>query len=406
MRKIDTKKLLIYFSLFLFIFFDPISISIRQAGLIFMLIIFVYEIFSILRKKNVRLIQDYLNLEPILLLIFLFYLILNSVFISIDKAESYDVLINSIWQCFFLYFFITYYLKYKYISIKPIIWFIAISAFVQGIDGIYQFFVGVDFIKGDPAWGKRLTASLDTPRVGNFVSLAIPAFFILYAYSNIRKSLFKILFYTLLLAPPIFLLIFSGTRSGWIGVAAFLIFLLILFPQRKYFYFVFFFFGIVFFLSKNYLVNRLAFEKIINNPRWELWGIGLNLFKFKPITGHGIATFADAFNLYKLFPVQSTNSIPHPHNIYVQFLCELGLIGFILAMLFLGYRLFSLFRLYTINKKNTYIPAVFFSWVVSYMVTAFSAHSFFRTWWLGFFMVIFAITGEYGYRSMTKHEER
>ncbi|AEI13949.1 O-antigen polymerase [Flexistipes sinusarabici DSM 4947] len=392
MKLIQSKKFFLYLGLILYIIFNPISISIRQIGLGILILVIIVDLLSDYRNLSLN-VKELIDSESLLVLLMLAYFALNTFFISINFDNSFEVFTNSVWQCFSLYFIISYYLKNNVVSVKWILWLIVISAFIQGVDGIYQYFIGVDFIKGDPAWGTRLTASLDTPRVGNFISLCLPAFLILFYQLRIKNKLLKIFFFVFIVFPPFFLLIFSQTRSGWTGFAAFLVVFLLLDLSKRYFYaFALFLIPLVFF--ENIILKRLEFSKILNDSRWELWDIGLKLFSKKPLTGHGIATFSEAFNYYGFIPTQSTKHIPHPHNIYVQFLCETGIIGFILFFAIVVKRFYTLVKKYKNKYSDNFITSVNIAWITSYLVTAATAHSFFRTWWLGSFMLVFAVTSE------------
>ncbi|WP_188020328.1 O-antigen ligase family protein [Deferribacter autotrophicus] len=372
-------------SLFLYIVFLPISISIRQAGIILLTLVFVYDCF-----KNKAYYVLFKWTENKFLLIFLCYLLFNSLFVSMDSRTSLDVLFNAIWQCFLVYYILSSITISKKVDKNYILLLLMISVTIQGIDGIYQFVTGYDFIKHLKPFGDRLTASLDTPRVGNFVSLSLPAFFAYYFRNNDTFESWKaklLLFVAFL--PPLFLLIFSKTRSGWVGFFVFLS-IFSFYNVRKLFLPVFSILVLILFFFKKIILNRLNFNIILNDPRFELWTIALKLFKLKPIFGHGVATFCNAFNYYHLYPTKTSRHIQHPHNIYVQFLSETGIIGLLLFFTFIFGRLFNLLK--TFLKTKSILLWIYVAWICSYLATAFSAHNFFRTWWLGTFMIVFAIT--------------
>jgi len=64
--------------------------------------------------------------------------------------------------------------------------------------------------------------------------------------------------------------------------------------------------------------GRLSF-----NSRLEIWQTGWEVFKMYPITGIGPGTFSD------YFPVYPDWGVPQPHNIYLAFLIQTGIFGFI-----------------------------------------------------------------------------
>ena len=189
--------------------------------------------------------------------------------------------------------------------------------------------------------------------------------------------------------PPLFLLIFSRTRSGWIGFLVFLLALFV-FNIRKYFVYLVLFLGFILLLFQEEIIQRMSLDVILRDPRFELWEIGLNLFSKAPLLGHGISTFNEAFQSYGLLPTINSIKIPHPHNIYVQLLAETGMFGLLIFLFILAIRLYALIKVYISSKSI--LNLIYFSWILSSLANAFSAHSFFRTWWLGIFMVILAIT--------------
>ena len=96
----------------------------------------------------------------------------------------------------------------------------------------------------------------------------------------------------------------------------------------------------------------------------EMIRTSFNMFKKKPILGHGSNTFrenCDEFNYDRYKYACNT----HPHNYYVQILAENGIIGFIfLSSLFL-YFCFSLIKNFFKNKKiiNLFIiPNILIIW--------------------------------------------
>jgi O-antigen ligase len=81
--------------------------------------------------------------------------------------------------------------------------------------------------------------------------------------------------------------------------------------------------------------------------------IAINMFKEKPLFGHGVKMFRDYCAKPKNFVVEY-GCTTHPHNIYMQLLAETGLVGFFLVLFIffaLSYFLFKNF-LNIIFKNN------------------------------------------------------
>lgn len=93
-----------------------------------------------------------------------------------------------------------------------------VMAFYTGLDGIWQYVTGYDFIKGDPHRG-RLTGPMDTPRVGNLMAMLTPLFLALptlLTSVRLRAGYTTRWGFTLVcMAPALFLLLFAQARAGW-----------------------------------------------------------------------------------------------------------------------------------------------------------------------------------------------
>ena len=186
MSEIKIESVIMYgykVGLFLFLLFLPISVSIRQMGIGLLFIIFLYDVIS-----NKRSIDFLVSKENNLFLLLITYFYVNTFLVSINKSESLQDLNNVVWQCFLVYFILYYLVSNNIIPRSYIFKILILTVVIQGLDGIYQHIVGEDFIKNTKPWGNRLTASFDSPRVGNFVCLALPAFF---AYYHTSKVFFK-----------------------------------------------------------------------------------------------------------------------------------------------------------------------------------------------------------------------
>lgn len=109
-------------------------------------------------------------------------------------------------------------------------------------------------------------------------------------------------------------------------------------------------------ISKNCkkIINlQPSFTKVLKNfsssAYGEIFMVGLNLFKDNPITGIGISNYQTAcLNIVKYKNLMvNYECASHPHNIYIQWLSEGGLISFTSFLFFLA----SVFYIF-INGKN------------------------------------------------------
>jgi len=138
---------------------------------------------------------------------------------------------------------------------------------------------------------------------------------------------------------------------------------------------------------------------IATDARWEIWSAGIDIFKASPVLGSGLNTFEPAYEGLgvKFDPLKFDLPIPHPHNIYLQFLAETGIIGTLIFLTFLwGYLVFCARKIKARipSKKDEYwtVAACFWSSYLGYLVTGISAHNYFRTWWLGMAMCVMGVT--------------
>ena len=82
------------------------------------------------------------------------------------------------------------------------------------------------------------------------------------------------------------------------------------------------------------------------NGRTEYWKYCKEMFNNSPLFGNGI-------NTYKSYLKSNSElKVYHAHNIYLQLLGELGIIGFLLTIFFFTSCLFSTILFYKRNKKR------------------------------------------------------
>ncbi len=278
-------------------------------------------------------------------------------------------------------------------EVRFVTWALVCALFLQGCNGVYQYVVGCDLVYATPIMFGRLTGSFGDYRVGNYMALVlIPATSVYYI---LRDSYARWAFplTLILLSPAFFLLFFSYTRNAYITLAAAAMLLSILlrvFPWK-----LCFMGGIAFVGLLQFSDIRLSAAVIQGDGRWSLWSMAVNIFKEFPIVGAGIGQYNSAFRALGLSPERDAISIKHPHNIYLQFLSENGLVGFCLVMVFLfgilwwGYKNLRVLQKVrnahkeAINEKRFVWLAAALFWCGwgAFLVSGIVGHNFFQRWW-------------------------
>ncbi|GAU08271.1 O-antigen ligase family protein [Desulfoplanes formicivorans] len=383
--------LLMYMGFCFYILFFPIGRAFREIG----------EIVSVLGLITYYLL-DYKNSQlkkfPLKWIYFLFWgYMLFKVFHSVDMARSWDGFETSIRKGGLL-FFVGIECVRGMKDIKRFVILFCIMGFYEGLDGIYQYITGHDLFRGTAAWGSRLTGSFSTPRVGNLMALVLPpsmAVFFLWKDSwSISK---KILLTGIILIPAMFIFVGAQARSGYLGYILACTVLILFFRKfslTKATIVIALIVGALFFSS-----TRTSYNKVINDPRiQEIWPTAIHVFEKNPILGVGIKGFNKGFKNIGLHMPGRLNRMPHPHNIYLQFACETGIIGLGIFLGWIGSYLWWTWRKirtgWLTSSDTTYWSLTFCLWSAyfGYTGTAISGHDFFRDWWLALSLSLLGMT--------------
>jgi O-antigen ligase len=74
------------------------------------------------------------------------------------------------------------------------------------------------------------------------------------------------------------------------------------------------------------------------------------MFKDSPLIGHGVKSFREACKETRYAHYNGCTT--HPHNFYMQFLAETGLLGFFFLILFYFYILFKFIKIFLKKIRN------------------------------------------------------
>ncbi|MFV0422069.1 O-antigen ligase family protein [Oleidesulfovibrio sp.] len=274
--------------------------------------------------------------------------------------------------------------------------------FLQGLDGIWQFSTGFDLVNGTPVtYDGRLTGSMGTYRVGNYLAIVmLPALLAFWALPKGLPDKLRGALLALAMMPPLFLLVMSQTRSGMLGLAAGL----------------YCYAAVTLRLSIKMLAapvvlgavlvifgpERVSLSRFMQDGRWELWDAALQIFREYPWFGAGASTFRPAFKELGIEFVINDSGIPHPHGIFMQFLSDGGITGFVLlagvlvgiGFLWCGIQVFKGIRRNSgaNDVEHWRMTGLLWAGFVAYLGTGLFGHNFYRTWWLALGLMMLGCT--------------
>jgi len=350
------------------------------------------------------------NFNKKILFVFLLFGICVGVFFSTDPINSFFYVFKHINKGF-VYPLVAMECVNSTERLEKITLAFVAVCFWQGCDGIYQSLHGYDFIDNMPiikhAYLKhgRLTGSMNDYRVGNFMALTIIPASACYIVSRKRMGLFfSVLVQFITLFPGLYLLYFSYTRNAYFTLLAASILLAIVhckFSLLRQLVFYFLIIIVFFIILLVIMPERIGFEAILHDGRWDLWWFAWHVFLQFPWVGAGFWQYNHAFRSLGFVPTLDPITISHPHNIYLQLLCESGVLGalsigtFLAGFCLWGYRQVRSGLLRSIPKSRAqqhWILASFF-WVAwtSYLLSGIAGHDFFRDWWFSQAMILFGI---------------
>tara|TARA_B100001063_G_scaffold243252_1_gene273512 strand:+ start:790 stop:2034 length:1245 start_codon:yes stop_codon:yes gene_type:complete len=392
----------IFFLLFLFL---PISIVIGSSvSLVNLILINFFFLIVLLAQRKF----DFINHKTIKLILILYlYLIFNS-FISqnyeIGLARNIGFLRIVILFIFINYFF--FYHKKKEEKLLNL-WTLLLSIFI--IDIFTEHFSGSNLLGwGDPdqegSYGLRITSFFkDEPIAGAFLSG-----FIFLIFGHFLKSHNKNFYPIIFLIIAFTALIFTGERSNTIKIflGIIIFFFLVDFIKIRtkiilslLFIFVF---GLILHQSE-YLHTRYVgqlYNKINTKEKLKkfeeqniyikLYKSGYAVFKNYPIFGVGNKNYRIETCRNPSKQIQfNYQCLTHPHQVYVEFLSEHGVVGTIIILGILFFLMFKILRNILFSKD--YIQIGTFVFVLINFTPLLPSGSFFGDFNTNIFWINFSI---------------
>ena len=290
-------------------------------------------------------------------------------------------------------------------TFKILLKIISIIFFLLFIDSVYQYFylenlIGFKYIDRN---NFRITSFFgDDEVLGSYVSRLSPLLLFLFIFNNEKISLRKKILFTVFFITTFTTVLLSGERTS---LALFILFIIIIIfssiKLRKLAIIPLILSMLISsaILSSSEKIKNRVITKTINqlgltsdSERLVLFGkiyeghfiISLNMFKEKPIFGHGAKSFRYYCSKEENFVANNACST-HPHNFYAQMLAEVGLFGFVsLSFIFLSIvYLFLKNFYYQIFKRKQYLTDFAICLLSSYFITLFPllpSGNFFNNW--------------------------
>lgn len=278
-------------------------------------------------------------------------------------------------------------------DLKRLVWASVFACFWEGLDGLWQAYTGHDFIMGYKPNNGRLTGSLGDYTVGNYLALAlVPAFGVWYILREKLGAIASLFLCLALFWGPFFLFQGASSRSAVLAVGG----ALGLWALLRH--------GVgwrIVALPVTVVAGFMLFQgmrfspmQVVNDNRWDLWGLGWRVFMEHPWFGAGAGQYNAVFRSLGLAPEREVITISHPHNLYLDMLYAHGIVGFGLGMTFIcgfliwGWRNIrprlraggSSCRLYWT------LAAWFWLGFAAWLLNGIFGHDFYRIWWLALAM--------------------
>ena len=357
--------------LLLFILLSPILPTYGKinSDLIIFMLIFLQLIGFVFIKDERN--QTIANLKKILKdKIFLSLIVLNilmytSTFVALDKRISITHSIR-----FSLYLFIFYLISYKFNTKEKLKMVLSSFIFTSGLISIIAFFQ-VIFIKitgGDIDLSHRVSSTLENPN--NLGAYSIFSIFIcIMLLINSKEKILKNI-YTGLVLILLFNIIVSQSRNALLAVICGALLISILYDKR---YIIFSAILPIIILiipqSRERLFSIFDFSQ--NSSRFKIWNITEIMIKNdNQLFGIGYENFGVNYPIYvKSNPdyfVRESLQALHPHNIFLKFQVELGLLGTIAFTIFIIVTLFTLYKLINLTA-NKFIKSVLIGINISFL---------------------------------------
>ena len=334
----NTAELLKNIQIYLFVLIPPFLITGPFLSDLALSIIALIEIYFVIKFKRVEIFK---NFYVKFFLIFWAYIFLNSVIIN----PSLDSMITTFFYFRYLFFVIAIInlLEQKIKILLKLFYSFLFCFLILIFDGFFQYFNGSNIIGLKLQPGPRASSFFgDELILGSYLSRLLPTFFgiTLLLFAKQKKIIYLIGLILILVETLVFI---SGERTAFFYVNLSAIFIIFFVKDYKIYRSVILLLSIIAVLIisnfsptiKNRMVdvtlNQMGFDNekkyIFSMEHHDQYMTAINIFKNNIYFGIGIKQFRN--NCHKSeYKSGQFGCSSHPHSTYLQFLSELGLVGF------------------------------------------------------------------------------
>ncbi|MDV4152775.1 O-antigen ligase family protein [Clostridium sp. AL.422] len=306
------------------------------------------------RLKVINIIKSIYKDKLFISLILLNLSMYASTFVAINKRVAFT---NSI--RFSLYLFIFYLISYTVENKKNITVItnsFIITAIFSSIISIYQIIKLISIGESLTNTNNRISSFLENSNnLGAYSLLAL--FIVLMLIINSKKKTHKLI-YTFSSILLLINIVFSQSRNSLIGLIIGIVIIAVLYDKR--FIIASFVFPILLLVIPQSRVRILQiFDFTQNSSRFKIWETTRLMIHDNPLLGIGYENFQYQYPIYvnrdpSSLLVSENYIALHPHNVFLKFQVELGILGSIFFLLFLLFTIYTTIKLIR-RCNNKYI---------------------------------------------------
>jgi putative inorganic carbon (HCO3(-)) transporter len=228
--------------------------------------------------------------------------------------------------------------------LKNIVIVMIASATMIGVDCLFQYFMGFDFLRFRHLEAGRITGSFQMP--GDLAGYLAPLLCLPLALSFLKLKRGIRCFLGLESILLLGLLVVSLVRGAWLSLMVAFCFLGVL-ENKKILYATVALLLILCLImpqliqTPDNILNRMKSIFVLSDTssldRKTIWQVAVRMIKDKPIFGHGLSTFMGNFARYgKDYYYLKHGIIPYAHNCYLQIAAETGIVGLVSFLTLIG----------------------------------------------------------------------